>query len=148
MGIRDAMPVLARHEGDWRGTYVHVDPDGAVLDRHDSFLECRFPETGGYHQVNHYTWADGRREDIDFPARFEEHPTPRIVFDTDRIVGHAWEVDARTVVLTWRYRTDPDNYLYEMIQLSDDGAHRARTWHWFDAGRLLRRTLIREERVS
>lgn len=148
MGIREAMPLLARHEGDWRGAYVHVDADGDRLDRHDSYLECRLPAAGGYHQVNRYTWADGRTERIDFPARFEAEPSPRIVFDTERITGHAWEVDDRTVILTWRYRSDPGNHLYEMIQLSDDGAHRARTWHWFDGGLLVRRTLIREERVA
>lgn len=148
MGIRDEMPLLTRHEGEWRGAYVHVDEDGAVVDRHASHLECRFPDGGGYHQVNRYTWPDGRRERIDFPARFEADPTPRIVFDTERILGHAWEVDERTIVLTWHYRADPGNHLYEMIQLSDDSTHRARTWHWFDGGRLVRRTLISEERVS
>ncbi len=35
-----------------------------------------------------------------------------------------------------------------MIQLSDCGRYRARVWQWFKDGRLDRRTLIDEEKVS
>jgi len=35
-----------------------------------------------------------------------------------------------------------------MIQLSQDGAHRARTWHWFRDEALWRITLVRERRES
>jgi hypothetical protein len=35
-----------------------------------------------------------------------------------------------------------------MIQLSPDGKHRARTWHWFRDHQLWRITLVREHRVS
>ena len=39
-------------------------------------------------------------------------------------------------------------HLYEMIQMSDDGLTRARTWQWFKNDRLFQRTLIDETRVS
>jgi hypothetical protein len=42
----------------------------------------------------------------------------------------------------------PDVSLYEMIQLSDDGILRARTWHWFKKGVLFKRTLIKEQRMK
>lgn len=148
MGIREGMPLLARHEGEWEGTYTYVDNDGRVIDRHASHLTCTITPDGNYHQVNRYAWPDGRREQHDFPATYQDAPSPRIVFDTERIAGHAWQVDERTIVLTWSYKTDPENYLYEMIQLSADGKHRARTWHWFDRDQIVRRTLIREERVG
>jgi hypothetical protein len=35
-----------------------------------------------------------------------------------------------------------------MIQLSDDGQHRARTWHWFKDGVLMKRTIITERKVK
>jgi hypothetical protein len=35
-----------------------------------------------------------------------------------------------------------------MIQMSDDGLTRARTWQWFKNDRLFQRTLIDETRVS
>ena len=65
----------------------------------------------------------------------------------ERIKGHAWEVDDQTVLLTWHYKDDPGNYLYEMIQLSPCGNHRARTWHWFEHGEIVKRTIIKETRV-
>ena len=33
VNIRSGMPVLARHEGEWVGEYIHIDPDGAIQDR-------------------------------------------------------------------------------------------------------------------
>ena len=98
--IRTAMPVLARHEGAWEGVYIHMDTDGREIDRHKAALQCRFPADGpfAYHQVNTYTWDDGRVEESHFPATFRDG---RIWWDTERIEGSAWEIDARTVVLTW-----------------------------------------------
>jgi hypothetical protein len=147
MSLRDEMPLLARHEGEWVGTYLHVDADGNVLDKHASHLSCKVMDQGPYpyYQINRYTWEDGRREEHHFPATYAEG---RIWFDTERIKGFAWEVDEHTIVLTWVYKHDPDVYLYEMIQLSANGNYRARTWHWFNKhGQIIKRTLIREERM-
>ncbi len=70
MGIREDMPLLARHEGEWGGTYTYVDRSGKVTDEHRSLLSCRLPDDGtwDYYQVNKYTWADGRTEEHRFPA--------------------------------------------------------------------------------
>jgi hypothetical protein len=147
MAIRDEMPVLVRHEGEWVGRYIYVDAAGQIVDQHASHLTCSFPAdgSGDYFQINRYTWDDGRTEEHRFPATFKDG---KIWFDSERILGHAWEVDDKTVILTWHYKTDPGNYLYEMIQLSPCGNHRARTWHWFDNGELVRRTLIKETRLK
>jgi hypothetical protein len=146
-GIREGMPVLARHEGEWEGEYIHVDAHNNVLDRHKSHLSCMFPASGPheYHQINTYIWADGRREELHFPAKYRDG---QIFWDTDRIVGRAWEIDPKTVVLTWTRKGEPGTYLYEMIQLSDDGNHRGRTWHWFENDQLVKRTCIKERRVK
>lgn len=146
-GIRQGMPVLARHEGAWEGEYIHVDTHNVVIDRHKSHLQCVFPASGpyAYHQINTYTWPDGRREEIHFPATYRDG---QIFWDTDRIVGRAWEIDPKTVVLTWSRKGEPGTYLYEMVQLSDDGAHRGRTWHWFENDQLVKRTCIKERRIT
>lgn len=145
--IRQGMPVLARHEGEWEGEYIHVDTNNIVLDRHKSHLQCKFPASGphAYHQINTYTWPDGRREELHFPATYRDG---QIFWDTDRIVGRAWEIDPKTVVLTWTRKGEPGTYLYEMIQLSDDGRHRGRTWHWFENDQLVKRTCIKERRIK
>jgi len=147
MAIRDEMPVLARHEGEWTGHYLHVDAEGRVLDRHEARLSCTFPDEGEfeYLQINRYHWDDGREEVINFPAHLSNG---ELVFDTDRMLGYAREIDDRTIVLTWSYRWAPESYLYEMIQISADNAHRARTWHWFEGDRCVKRTLISEHRLD
>ncbi len=144
--ILTAMPVLARHAGEWKGRYIYLDLEGNVTDSHASHLTCMFPTEGewDYYQINRYTWDDGRYEERHFPARYENG---RIYWDNELIRGHAWEIDHRTVALTWVRKGEPGLYLYEMIQLSTDGKHRARTWHWFRDDRLFLRTIISEVRL-
>ena len=146
MSLRNHMPLLARHEGEWIGEYVLVDAQGKEVDRHQSHLKCEFPEDGShdYFQTNTYTWADGKKEVFSFPATYRDG---RIWFDTERIEGSAWEIDSCTIVLTWNRKDLPGACLYEMIQLSEDGSHRTRTWHWLGAsGEVENRTLIKETR--
>lgn len=144
-GIRTGMPVLARHEGEWTGEYVLLAPDSSVVDRHESHLICSFPDTGefDYFQQNIYTWSDGRVETNNFPAVYRDG---RIWWDTERIAGSAWEIDERTIMLTWTRKDMPGSYLYEMIQINAENNGRARTWHWFQEDRLVNRTCIRESR--
>ncbi|PJG46666.1 DUF3598 domain-containing protein [Sphingobium sp. LB126] len=151
MGIREDMPLLARHEGVWDGVYTYYNAAGEKIDEHKSRLFCRFPEGGEfpYHQTNHYLWDDGRTEVRDFPAAYHDK---RVWWDNELIKGWAAEVGLdeynRTVMLYWQRQGDPSLYLYEMIQLADDGLTRCRTWHWIRNGLLETRTAIQEKLVS
>lgn len=143
--IKEEMPVLARHAGDWVGTYTLVDITGKILDQHQSHLTCQFPDNDqySYYQINRYTWSDGKREEHKFPGTYRDKI---LWFDTERIQGKAWEVDDSTIILWFSYKTVPVMHLYEMIQISPDNNHRARTWHWFKNHQIYQRTLIQEER--
>ena len=145
--ILSGMPVLVRHKGEWKGEYIHVDPSNNEIDRHESHLKCSFPADGefDYYQINTYTWPDGKTEELHFPATYKDGA---IHWDTDRITGKAWELDRRTVVLTWTRKDMPGTYLYEMIQISEDNNNRGRTWHWFENDILVKRTCIKEQRVA
>ena len=151
MGIKEDMPLLASNEGVWEGWYRYYDADGNKIDEHRSRLVCRFPKDGPYpyHQTNYYTWDDGRTDIRDFPASYKDG---RIWFDNELIDGWAAELKTddfkRTTMLNWVRKGEPDLYLYEMIQNSDCGTYRCRTWHWIKAGKIVQRTLIDEERVS
>lgn len=148
---RREVPGIARHEGVWEGTYRYYDTDGRLTDEHRSRLICRFPTRGPwpYHQTNHYTWADGRTETREFPARIEHG---RLVWQGGLIDGWCAEVPlddfGRTLMLYWTRPDEPGVYLYEMIQLSDCGQYRSRVWQWFRHGRLTGRTLIDEVRTG
>ena len=151
--FKQQFPLLARHEGVWDGFYRYYDADGNKTDEHRSRLLCRFPDSGeyGYHQTNYYSWADGRTDLRDFPANADA-TGEKIVFDSELIDGWAADVKldtaARTTMLYWERRNEPGIYLYEMIQISDDGQSRSRTWHWYRAGVLFQRTLVDEKKVS
>lgn len=148
--LKRLMPTLARHEGVWEGRYVFLNANHEKTDEHESRLICRFPESGlPYHQTNLYRWADGKRETRDFPAGVKDG---RLFWDNDFINGWAADVKlddfGRTTMLNWTRTGEPDLYLYEMIQISDDNLARARVWHWYKADRLFQRTLINEHRIS
>jgi hypothetical protein len=83
--IREEMPILARHEGDWIGTYTVVDLQGNICDRHKSHLTCEFPDEGSFHyyQTNRYTWSDGKKEEHKFPGIYRDKA---LWFDTERII--------------------------------------------------------------
>lgn len=151
MSIRTAMPLLARHEGVWDGTYTYFNAANEKVDEHQSRLFCRFPDDGphAYHQTNHYMWDDGRTDVRDFPAEYRDS---RVWWDNDLIKGWAAEVGLdeynRSVMLYWQRQGDPSLYLYEMIQISDCGQNRCRTWHWIRNGMLETRTAIQERLVT
>jgi hypothetical protein len=151
MSIREDMPLLARHEGVWDGVYKYYNAAGEKIDEHASRLFCRLPDSGPYpyHQTNHYTWADGRTDIRDFPAEYRDK---RIWWDNELIVGWASEVpldqNDRTMMLYWQRTGDPSLYLYEMINLADNGVNRCRTWHWIRNGMLETRTAIEERLVT
>ena len=148
MSLRKSMPYLARNEGVWEGVYRYYDAGGDKIDEHRSRLLCRILDDRDYYQTNLYRWQDGKRETREFPARIDGN---RLILYTE-IDGWAAAVDLdehqRTMMLHWTRKNEPDQYLYEMIQLSDDGDARARVWQWFRHDRLVQRTLVDERRVG
>lgn len=147
MDIRREMPLLARHEGEWGGTYTYITAEGTVTDKHESLVVCSLATEGhDYYQVNSYTWADGRTEEHRFPGVYLGGGRCR--FDTERISGEFWEVDTQTIYLQWVYKAAEDMRLYELIVLSEDGKRRNRTWQWHRDGACFQRTLINETRLS
>lgn len=151
MSFAENMPLLARHEGVWDGTYSYFNAANEKIDEHASRLLCRITgdDDTPYHQTNHYRWSDGRYETRDFPATYRDG---RIWWDNKLIQGWAAEVPLdsfnRTMMLYWQRTGDPSLYLYEQIQISDCGQHRCRTWHWIRNGQLETRTAIQEHFVT
>ncbi len=145
--LRTEMPLLVRHEGIWVGTYRHVAPDLTVLDQHDFRIAVEFPEDGScdYRQTSHYRWDDGRTDDIVFEASYRDK---KLIWDYGRIKGELWAIDEATLYLWFTFTDQPDVRVYEMIQLSPDGRHRARTWHWLRQHALFQLTLVSERRES
>ena len=144
--IPKELPLLARHAGTWEGTYRHIAPDFSLIDSHHFRILVEFPEEGSchYRQSSHYWWEDGRTQDIIFEALCSDG---KLRWDNNRIHGELWAVDDMTLYLSFGFADDPEVTIYEMIQLSPCGQHRARTWHWLRAGELFQITLVEESRA-
>lgn len=138
-----AMPALLRHEGTWCGTYRHIDAGGGLVDEHRSHVQCEFPETGpwAYVQTNRFEWADGRRHEVSFGGVLKGD---RLYWDTPQFRGYGW--CARDVVLLELERLDEPGVRFVEAIILGDTRRRARTWHWFREGELIRRTLCDERR--
>lgn len=145
--FRKAMPAMVRHEGTWEGIYRHVDRDGTLADQHHMRTLCEFPSDGpfAYIQHNWLRWDDGRTAERSFPGIFRDGV---LWWDTDRFTGHGWETGGGIVMLRLDRKDEPGVRFTEMIELSDDGRTRARTWQWFRDGVPFRRTLCDEWRVD
>jgi hypothetical protein len=144
--VAQHFPVLSRGCGCWTGTYTHITPDGEVLDTHAIDTESSFPEDGSadFTLDIRNRWSDGRETRITLEA---DHRNGRLEW-RDRLVGWMEEIDDRTVYLNFTYADDPSIRVCEMIQLSPDGQHRARTWHWFRDDQLFKITLTNESRTG
>jgi hypothetical protein len=100
-----------------------------------------------YRQTSRYWWPDGREFELVYDADFDG-AGDRIVIDTDRMTGSCRAIDDDVLYIEFGFRATPRQRVGEMIQLSRDGRHRARTWHWYEDERLARLTLVRERRTS
>jgi len=145
--LAKAMPALFAHEGLWDGTYRHLDHDAQLIDQHRMRTRCEFPANGAYAYVqhNHLIWPDGRETRLTFGGTLADGG---LLWDTDRFYGHGWETRDNVLMLTLHRKDEPGVRFTEMIQISDDGESRARTWQWFRDGNPFRRTLCDERRIS
>lgn len=145
--IKQEMPVMIRHEGEWSGSYTLVDTQGNILDKYTSHLSCQFVENPpySYYQINRYKWANGKQEEHHFPGIYRDK---KVWFDTERLDGNAWEVDDATIMFRFAFKNMPGAYLYEVIFLSPCSNYRFRTWHWFKNDQVYQRTMVQEERIS
>lgn len=148
--VADAMPVLARHAGTWRGVYRRYDHEGRLVESFPSEVITRFPagQDYDYHQTNIYRPEDAPERVIESYGVIKDG---RLVFENAVIRGYAvddlTDPNARTTLLHLAYQDGSGRYMYEIIQISDDGERRHRAAQYFNSdGSLLRRTLIDEIR--
>lgn len=142
-----AMPSLLAHEGVWEGSYLHLDAEGREIDRHAARIACLFPDEGPFHYVQRslFRWPDGRERTAELPGMLRDG---RLWWDLPAFAGVAWEGGEGVILLRLDRRDEPGLSFTEAIVLGSGGRERARTWHWFRNGRLVRRTLCAERRLT
>ena len=145
------MPVMARMEGVWDGEFRRVDAKGELIEAVPSRVIARFLPDGeayDYHQVN-ITRPGGEGEQrIESQGKWD---VDRLRFSNARLNGWAQDLAADPSGLTSVFRmtfTDGSGLtVSEIVSLSDDGNRRMRATQYMRDGRIVRRTLIDEERV-
>jgi len=140
------MPEMLRHEGCWDGTYRSELSDGEVTDEHRTLTRCEFPDDGpfAYKQYNELIWPDGRKAEYETCATFRDG---KLYWDAENFTGYGWQSDGLILLRLDRRDAVGERYS-EMIEMSEDGNSRARTWQWFRGGKPYRRTLCDEVRTD
>lgn len=147
--IREGLPLVASNEGVWEGTYSFISPKGWINDRYDFRIVLTMSDDNAhaYRQESHYTWADGRTQDLVFEAVYVPE-TNRLAWDDGRIAGELWELGDNSFYLHFGFSAMPGVECYEMVQMFESGAKRGRTWLWYRDGELYQYVLIDERRTA
>lgn len=151
--FNEITPVLARHEGVWKGVYRRYDAEGKLMEEFPSTVVARyFPEAedgATFHQTNLYDHATRDQEVLETRGKIEGD---RLVFESGRVTG--WTLDdpadphGRSCLLYMEYSFLPNSYCYETVQISEDNRYRCRATQFIRDGKIFQRTLIDEEKVS
>jgi len=145
--FHNAMPAMRGHEGSWEGVYTHIDTQAKIIDKHKVCIRCEFPKDGpyAYIQHNHFIWEDGREYRVQLPGIYKNE---RLWWDTDTFRGSAWQTKDNLILLNLDRKDEPGTRFFEIIAMGETGQHRARTWQWFKEGKIFKRTLCDEWKVS
>jgi hypothetical protein len=130
---------LTRMLGVWRGEYVHMRPDGEVMDRHESRQEARLEGDRWYERVV-YRWPDGREEVHDFRGRLEGND---LILDDPDFHGETFVVVDGLFVFPYHWKDRPDQRIVETIVFAGE-QRRSRVWQTIEDGQLARVTAITE----
>lgn len=143
-------PSLARQQGVWKGQWRSLGGADAIEESFEGIVITRFIARDGgvmVHQTNHYLNRGGSPQTID---SYGEVEGDRIRFANPRAQGWsrslAEDPSGLGSVLTITF--NDGSSLYEIITNSPDGRYRHRSAQFTRDGRILRRTLIDEEKIT
>lgn len=149
---RRGTPHIAKQAGVWRGTFRRVEADGRLAEELPAEIIIRVIPGDGqlrYHQTNIYRPANKPVETLE---NYGEVRDGKIHFVNSRL--DAWKMDVpgdttgRSAVLLTDYKDSSGTYMHQIVSLSDDGRFRSRTAQYLVKGKIVRRTLIDEEKIT
>ena len=134
--------VLASIAGVWVGTYTHLSPSGAVVDRFASRQETRLENDLWFERVIYRPSQSGTVV-LDFRGRFTDDGD--LVIADPTFEGRSTLVRDRYVLFPYRWTNEPDVEVVELVTIATTD-YRTRLWQRFQAGRLDRITVVEEHR--
>ena len=149
---RRAAPHIAKQAGVWRGIFSRLEADGRLAAEFPSETIMRIVPGEArllYHQTNIYRPVEKPPETLE---TFGEIRDGKIHFWTSRLdalkMVEPGDSTGRCTVLLMDYEDGSGMYMHQIVSLSDDGRYRSRTAQYLVRGKILRRTLIDEEKIT
>lgn len=145
----DARARLTRQMGGtWTGIFRRYDAGGALVETLPSEIRIAFDRDGqDYIQTNILRRPDGREERIETTGRWDGD---RLRFSNARIEGWFGPLEGDTTglasVLQMTFKGPQPMTMSELLTVSPDSKHRMRVAQYVRDGKIVRRTLIDEER--
>jgi hypothetical protein len=143
-----ALHPLLQQAGVWRGTFSRFNAKGELEERFPSEITVTVGKPAdprAYVQVNRYTRAGGKVEELHAEGRIEGN---RITFKSPQIDGFSSPIaddpTRRTAFLYAKFLNGSGLEMFELITLAPDGKSRVRDTQFLRGGELVRRTLIDE----
>ena len=151
--LRRRIPLTAKMEGVWEGTFRRVDGNGEIMETLPSRITVRLLPDGevyDYHQTNVLNPGSDDEQRIE---SFGKWDVDRLRFFNDRLEGWAKAVAAdeagRTSVFLMEFKDGSGLTVSEVVSFSPgDPDVRMRATQYMRDGRIVRRTLIDEIKVS
>jgi hypothetical protein len=137
--------LLSGIAGVWEGTYTHLLPSGELIERFGSRQETRLRGQQWFERIV-YSRDGHEPEVLDFRAGIDGE---RMIFDDPHFHGESFLVEGRITVFPYHWKNQdpngPQAEIVEIIVLATD-EYRTRLWQTFHDGKLVRLTVIEEQR--
>lgn len=138
--------------GVYTGTFRRYDADGQLLEQFPAEVVVRLQRINGllvYHQTNLYRPAAGPVQRLDSHGEIRDG---KLWFSNERLHGWTMPIQApagdRAAVLMMEFTDGSGLTVHELVVISGDGQQRSRVAQYFQNGRIVRRTVIDETKLS
>jgi len=142
--------MVSQMQGSWTGIFRRYGPDGAMVEALPSTIHVRFQNGADhdYHQTNILTLADGTEQKLETFGRWDgrvlRYSSARVDGSYARLADDPAGLNS---VLFMRFKDASGTTVSEVITLSPDGKRRMRVAQYVADGRIVRRTMIDEQRA-
>jgi hypothetical protein len=134
--------ILGGVTGVWEGTYSHFEVDGTLIEKFESRQETRLVGEDWFERIT-YRRVNQDPEVIDFRAR---QVGEELLFNDSNFLGRTEVVNDRILAFPYTWKDKPHLKVLELIYIVSDN-YRTRTWQSFENDKLVKFTLIEENRV-
>jgi hypothetical protein len=141
------IPVVARHQGTWEGTYRSLTPQLQLIDAWTFRIVVSLGQSAAdaYRQHTTYRWPNGKTSETSFTAALVDG---HLTWADARIKGTMHLLGPEAMLAEMQFTADPDGVIMEMARIAADGAARSRVGMVSRRGVLEKIQIADERRVA